>query len=312
MYQKGKVIKSAGINSVVVSEKGEKINCILGGKYRLEELKSTNPVVVGDHVLFEMIPGADKGRITEVTERKNYIIRKSSKLSKTCQIIASNIDQLLLLVTLKNPETFTEFIDRYLVTAEAYSIPSVIIFNKTDLYNEADLEQMNELARVYSQIGYTCLSISALMNTNISPVRDIMRDKINLLAGISGVGKSTLINLLDKSYDLKTREISGYHKAGRHTTTFVEMFYLSFGAYVIDTPGIKGFGIIDMDKEPISHYFPEIFKISRNCRYSDCRHINEPFCAVLGAVAEGSISQSRYKSYLSLTEEQEEYSKYRR
>jgi ribosome biogenesis GTPase len=241
MQQKGKVIKSAGKNSVVVSENGENIDCIIGGKYRLEDLKSTNPVVVGDHVLFEMLSPAAKGRITEVLERKNYIIRRSSNLSKTYQIIASNIDQLFLLVTIRHPVTFTEFIDRYLVTAEAYNIPSVLIFNKTDLYNEEDLKKMNDLISVYSTIGYPCLQVSALLKTNIVPVREMMKNKINLFAGISGVGKSTLINKLDESYALKTREISGYHKAGKHTTTFVEMFCLGFGAYVIDTPGIKGF-----------------------------------------------------------------------
>lgn len=297
---------------MVVAENGEKIDCIIGGKYRLEDLKSTNPVVVGDHVLFERITPAGKGRITEVLERKNYIIRKSSKLSKTYQIIASNIDQLLLLITIRQPVTFTEFIDRYLVTAEAYNIPSVIIFNKTDLYNREDLQKMNDLAAVYSNIGYSCLQISALRKTNIEAVRGIMKNKINLLAGISGVGKSTLINQLDESYDLKTNEISAYHKAGKHTTTFVEMFCLGFGAYVIDTPGIKGFGVTDMEKEPLSHYFPEIFKKSGSCRYSDCRHINEPYCAVIDAVSNGTISQSRYRSYLSLTEEQTVPSKYRR
>jgi ribosome biogenesis GTPase len=312
MNQKGTIIKSAGKNSVVVAESGDKIDCIIGGKYRLEDLKSTNPVVVGDHVHFEMIAGTGKGRITDVLERKNYIIRRASNLSKTYQIIASNIDQLLLLITIREPETYTEFIDRYLVTAEAYSIPSVIIINKTDLYQETYLQKMNELIAVYSRIGYECIAISALLKTNIAAVRDIMKNKINLLSGISGVGKSTLINVLDETHNLRTKEISDYHKAGKHTTTFVEMFYMGFGAYVIDTPGIKGFGVIDMEKEPVSHYFPEIFKISGGCRYSNCRHINEPSCAVRNAVADGTISQSRYNSYLSLTEEQAQQSKYRR
>ena len=312
MQHKGKVIKSAGKNSIVVAETGESIYCIIGGKYRLEDLKSTNPVVVGDHVLFEMISPAGKGRITEVLERKNYIIRRSSKLSKTYQIIASNIDQLMLLVTIRQPVTFPEFIDRYLVTAEAYNIPSIIIFNKTDLLDEVDLQKMNDLSSVYSTIGYPCIPISALCKTNIESVREIMKDKINLLAGISGVGKSTLINQLDESYSLKTTRISDYHASGKHTTTFVEMFFLHFGAYVIDTPGIKGFGITDMENEPISHYFPEIFKISTSCRYKNCRHVNEPFCAVIEAVSTRNISLSRYRSYLSLLEEQAGYSKYRR
>jgi ribosome biogenesis GTPase len=285
---------------------------MLTGKYRLEDLRSTNPVVVGDKVLFDYSPALDKGRIIEVFDRKNYIIRRASKLSKTYQIIASNIDQLFLLVTLAHPVTYTEFIDRYLVTAEAYNIPAILLFNKIDLYREKETARMNELIRTYKDIPYKCMMISALRKTNLLPVRNLMKDKLNIFAGVSGTGKSTLINSLDEGLNIKTRELSDHHKAGRHTTTFVEMYHLNFNAYVIDTPGIKGFGIIDMDKEPISHYFPEIFRMSGKCRYHNCHHLNEPGCAVLDALQDGSISLSRYTSYTSLLEEQNNRSKYRR
>jgi ribosome biogenesis GTPase len=310
--EKGQVIKTVGSNSVVLTDNGRRINCTLTGKYRLEDLKSTNPVVVGDKVRFEFLPGLDKGRIIEVFDRKNYIIRRASNLSKTYQIIASNIDQLFLLVTVTHPVTYTEFIDRYLVTAEAYNIPAILLFNKIDLYTEEESARMNELISIYEDIPYRCIPLSALCKTNLLPVQQLMKDKLNIFSGVSGTGKSTLINSLDERLHIKTRELSEYHKAGRHTTTFGEMYQLSFNAYVIDTPGIKGFGIIDMDKEPISHYFPEIFRASRACRYHNCNHLNEPGCAILEALQEGSISLSRYTSYKSLLEEQNKRSKYRR
>jgi len=295
-----------------MTDNGDRINCILTGKYRLEDLRSTNPVVVGDKVMFEFSTGQDKGRIIEVFERKNYIIRRSSNLSKTYQIIASNIDQLFLLVTLIHPVTYTEFIDRYLVTAEAYSIPAVLLFNKIDLYSPEETGRMNELISIYEDIPYRCIPVSALNRTNLLSVRELMKDKLNIISGISGTGKSTLINSLDEGMNIKTKEISEYHKAGKHTTTFVEMYHLSFDAYVIDTPGIKGFGIIDMEQEPISHYFPEIFRKSKLCKHHNCNHFNEPGCAVLDSLKEGSISLSRYTSYMSLLDEQNETSKYRR
>jgi len=312
MPEKGQVIKTVGSNSVVMTDKGDRINCTITGKYRLEDLRSTNPVVVGDKVLFEQPPGHDKGRIIEVFERKNYIIRRSSNLSKTYQIIAANVDQLFLLVTLIHPVTYTEFIDRYLVTAEAYNIPAILLFNKIDLYSAEETRMMNELISIYEDIPYRCIPLSALTKTNLLPVRELMKDKLNIISGVSGTGKSTLINSLDDGLNIKTTELSEYHKAGKHTTTFVEMYHLSFDAYVIDTPGIKGFGIIDMEQEPISHYFPEIFRKSKRCKYHNCNHLNEPGCAVLNSLQEGSISLSRYTSYMSLLEEQNETSKYRR
>ena len=310
--EKGQVIKTVGSTSVVLTENGRHIRCTLTGKYRLEDLKSTSPVVVGDKVRFEYSPEVDRGRIIEVFDRKNYIIRRASNLSKTYQIVASNIDQLFLLVTVIHPVTYTEFIDRYLVTAEAYNIPAILLFNKIDLYEEEETAGMNELIKIYEDIPYRCIPLSALRKTNLLPLKEIMKDKLNIFAGVSGTGKSTLINSLDEHLNIKTRELSEYHKAGKHTTTFVEMYHLSFDAYVIDTPGIKGFGIIDMDKEPISHYFPEIFRTSRTCRYHNCNHLNEPGCAVLDALQGGSISLSRYTSYISLLEEQNKRSKYRR
>ncbi len=312
MPGKGQVIKTVGSNSVVMTDNGDCINCTLTGKYRLEELRSTNPVVVGDKVLFEFSAGQDKGRIIEVFERKNYIIRRSSNLSKTYQIIASNIDQLFLMVTLIYPVTYSEFIDRYLVTAEAYNIPAILLFNKIDLYSPEETGRMNELISIYEDIPYRCIPVSALTRTNLLPVRKLMKNKLNIISGVSGTGKSTLINSLDEDLNIKTKELSAYHKAGKHTTTFVEMYHLSFDAYVIDTPGIKGFGIIDMEQEPISHYFPEIFRKSKHCKYHNCKHLNEPGCAVLESLQDGSISLSRYTSYLSLLEEQDETSKYRR
>lgn len=312
MEEKGQVIKSTGNLYTVITSGKEKVDCKLAGRYRLEDLKSTNPVTVGDWVLFEKTPGETLGRIKEVLERKNYIIRKASNLSKTYQIIASNIDQLFLMVTVEYPKTFPEFIDRYLVTAEAYNIPSILIFNKIDLYNRAQLDEVKQLTDIYSRIGYPCHSICALDRSGLEAIQELFSQKITLIAGNSGVGKSTLLNTLFPGFNLKINEISDAHKKGKHTTTFVEMFPLPEGGYVIDSPGIKGFGLIDMEYEPLFHYFPEFFRISRDCKYHNCLHINEPGCAVLKALENGDISLSRYNSYISLLEEQNQSDKYRK
>jgi ribosome biogenesis GTPase len=312
MEEKGQVIKSTGHLYTVVTSGKEKVDCKLVGRYRLEDLKSTNPVTVGDWVLFERNPGEVIGRIKEVLERKNYIIRKSSNLSKTYQIIASNIDQLFLMVTVEYPKTFPEFIDRYLVTAEAYNILSIIIFNKIDLYNQAQLDEIKKLTDIYSRIGYSCYSICALDKSTLEVIPGLFNKKITLIAGNSGVGKSTLLNTLFPEFNLKINEISDLHKKGKHTTTFVEMFPLTEGGYVIDSPGIKGFGLTDMENEPLFHYFPEFFRTSRDCKYHNCLHINEPGCAVMKALENGNISLSRYNSYISLLDEQNQSNKYRK
>jgi ribosome biogenesis GTPase len=311
MEEKGLVIKSTGNLYTVITSGKEKVDCKLTGRYRLEDLKSTNPVTVGDWIIFERKPGEQIGRIKEVLERKNYIIRKSSNLSKTYQLIASNIDQLMLMATVEYPKTFPEFIDRYLVTAEAYSIPSIILFNKMDLYNQDQIDEVNKLMEIYGHIGYPCYSISALKIPSLGIIRELLNQKITLIAGNSGVGKSTLLNSLFPDLNLKIDDISDYHKKGKHTTTFVEMFPLPEGGYVIDSPGIKGFGLIDMENEPLFHYFPEFFSTSRDCKFHNCLHINEPGCAVIKAVKDGKISISRYNSYVSLLEEQDQSDKYR-
>jgi ribosome biogenesis GTPase len=311
MAGKGLVIKSAGNTYTVRTSGSVPVECKLVGKYRLEELKSTNPVVVGDWVEFILEKGEKIGRITGVDSRKNYIIRKSAKLSKTHQIIASNIDLLMLMATVSHPVTYPEFIDRYLVSAEAYNIPAVLLINKIDLYRDKEMKVLGEWKEIYGKIGYPCIDCSVTGNIHTEGIRDLLKGKVTLVAGISGVGKSTLINRIEPGLNLKTAEISEYHKSGKHTTTFAEMFELSTGGYIIDTPGIRGFGMTDMDDEPLFHYFPEIFKISAGCRYHNCVHLNEPGCAVIQAVETGEVSASRYNSYLNLLEEQKNSSRYR-
>ena len=311
MERKGLVIKSAGSTYMVRSESEGDIECKLTGRYRLEGSRSTNPVVVGDHVDYVLEPGEKMGRITDVKSRKNYIIRKSTKLSKSHQIIASNIDQLLLLVTVIRPVTHPEFIDRYLVSAEAYSIPPVILINKSDLYSREENQVKDEWIGIYESAGYECFECSVESGQNIDRIRDLLKEKVSLVAGNSGVGKSSLINLIEPGLSLKTEKISEYHKSGKHTTTFAEMFQLTMGGYIIDTPGIRGFGITDMEDEPLFHYFPEIFKTSKDCRFNNCLHINEPGCAVINAVENGDLHHSRYNSYLNLLVEQKDSGKYR-
>ena len=311
MVAKGLVIKSAGSTYTVRGEGSVDIECKLVGRYRLEGSRSTNPVVVGDWVSYTLEEGETIGRISDVESRKNYIIRKSTKLSKSHQIIAANLDQVLLMVTITHPVTHPEFIDRYLVSAEAYSVPAIILVNKSDLHTEADLETLEEWKSIYAGAGYDCFECSVNNNVNLDRVIDLLRGKVSLLAGNSGVGKSTLVNAIEPGLNLKTADISDYHKSGKHTTTFAEMHELKIGGYIIDTPGIRGFGITDMEDEPLFHYFPEIFRISAGCKFHNCLHTNEPGCAVYEALKSGELHLSRYKSYINLLEEQSNASKYR-
>lgn len=303
----GIVIKSTGSWYLVRKGNGEQIECRIRGKLRLKGIRTTNPVAVGDCVDLDYDNG--EYSITCIHERHNYIIRKSTNLSKEAHIIAANIDQALLIATINHPQTPTVFIDRFLATAEAYNIPASIIFNKIDIYDENDLAKMQELIDIYKAIGYACYSVSAEKQENIDQFRSLLSKKTTVLSGMSGVGKSTLINRIEPSLNLKVSSISDTHDTGKHTTTFAEMFPLSNEGYIIDTPGLRSFGIIDMKKEEISHFFPEIFKTSADCRFYNCTHTHEPGCAVIKAVQEGEISESRYWSYLSMMEEDGE--KYR-
>lgn len=296
----GIVIKSTGSWYTVRAPDGLVINCRIKGKFRLSGIKSTNPVTVGDHVDFEMQDNDENGVIYKIHDRKNYIIRKSVNLSKQTHIIAANIDQAFLLVTLKDPQTFTSFIDRFLATAEAYSIKTVILFNKIDIYNKELLKQKQDLEKIYRAIGYECLDVSAKENINIDKLKILMKDRTNMFSGHSGVGKSTLINKISPNLNLKTSEISVQHKQGQHTTTFAEMFELPFGGYIIDTPGIKGFGVVDFAEEEIGDFFPEFFALKHQCKFNNCLHTNEPKCAIKEAVENNEIAYTRYKSYLQL------------
>lgn len=304
---KGIVTKSTGSWYSVYYDNGKRLDCRLKGKFRMKGIKSTNPVSVGDQVKFEFEDGKETGVINKILERKNYIIRKSVNLSKQTHIIAANIDIAFLLVTIDNPPTFTGFIDRFLATAEAYSINSVLLFNKLDIYSDDELEKLAMLEATYSEIGYKCIAISATKNIGIDEVKELMKDKTTMFSGHSGVGKSTLINTIEPSLNLKTKEISKQHKQGMHTTTFAEMFELSFGGFIIDTPGIKGFGVVDFNPEEITDYFPEFFKLKSNCKFSNCLHINEPKCAIKEAVENGEIAYSRYNSYMQMIEGDEEH-----
>jgi len=304
ILEKGLVIKSTGSRYKLLYGEGRTIECTMKGSFRVRGIRTTNPVAVGDKVIFRFEDNTNSGVITEILERKNYILRKASNLSKEVQIIAANIDQVFLMLTIILPVTPVEFIDRFLVTAEAYDVPANLIINKTDLYDTEEADRMENLISVYEKIGYNCFRLSLKDMKGLEKLMDQMKDKISLLAGNSGVGKSTLLNVFNPSLNLKTAEVSDYHKQGKHITTFPEMHPLPFGGYLIDSPGIRGFGIVDMDRNEIYHFFPEIFKISKNCRFYNCLHLDEPGCAVREAVEAGQINPLRYRSYLSILEDE--------
>jgi ribosome biogenesis GTPase len=305
----GLVIRNTGNNYLVRTDDGDDIPCLAKGSFRLKGIRSTSPVVVGDKV---RIGTNSEGTayITEIEDRKNYIVRRASNLSKQAHILAANIDLALLCITVRFPDTTTVFIDRFLVTAEAYSVPVHLVFNKTDIYDSDDQEYVEGLIHLYSTIGYGSIKTSVLTGKGMDELREQVRGKITLLAGHSGVGKSSIVNALQKEAARKVGKISDYHNKGMHTTTFSEMIELNGGGFLIDTPGIKGFGTIDMTTAEVSHYFPEIFKISAKCKFNNCLHLNEPGCAVIEALENRYISQSRYHSYLNILEDVNE-GKYR-
>ena len=306
---RGLVVKNTGSWYQVKTDDGRWIETKLKGNFRLKGIRSTNPVAVGDFVKIEENPEGT-AFIYEIEDRRNYIVRRSSNLSKQSHIIAANLDQAFLFATVNYPVTTTTFIDRFLATTEAYRIPVSIFFNKTDRYTAEDVEYLNALIHLYETIGYKCYKISATEDKDVSFIPELLKGKTTLFSGHSGVGKSTLINRLIPDAEQKTRAISEYHNKGMHTTTFSEMIEVPGGGYIIDTPGIKGFGVFDMEEEEISHYFPEIFHHAKNCRFYNCTHRKEPDCAVREAVENHFISESRYRSYLSMLEDKNE-GKYR-
>lgn len=306
---KGLVIKNTGSWYTVKTDDGQLIESKIKGNFRLKGIRSTNPVAVGDHV--EIITNQEgTAFISAIEDRRNYIIRKSPNLSKQSHILAANVDQALLVVTVNYPQTSTTFIDRFLASAEAYSVPVVLVFNKHDLLSEEELHYEKMMCTLYETVGYKCVEISAETGEGVEQLFPILKDKISLLSGNSGVGKSTLINRLIPHASQRTAEISDAHNTGMHTTTFSEMIELPDGGYLIDTPGIKGFGTFDIEKEELTSYFKEIFHFSKDCRFSNCTHIHEPGCAVIKAVEDHFIAASRYQSYLSMLEDKDE-NKYR-
>lgn len=306
MLKKGIIIKSTGSWYIVREEDGNYLDCRIRGKLRMQGIKSTNPVAVGDEVEYELEDSKETGVIKNILPRKNYIVRKSINLSKRTHILAANIDHVYLLVTLVAPQTQTGFIDRFLVTAEAYHIPATILFNKVDLYAEEDLGVLESFMAIYQSAGYRCLTISAKQKDSVQFLKDEIKGQKVMFGGHSGVGKSTLINTLDSNLDLKTGAISMAHLSGQHTTTFAEMFELESGGYIIDTPGIRAFGLIDFDRKELSHYFLEMRDLLQDCKFNNCQHQNEPQCAVKEAVEAGEISGERYYNYIQMLEEDED------
>lgn len=302
---RGTVYKSTGSWYTVKSDEGDFYDCRIKGKFRIKGITSTNPVAVGDEVVFDLEQNGDEtvGIITKIEERKNYIIRKSVNLSKQVHIIAANLDQAFLLVTLNNPTTYTAFIDRFLVTAEAYDIPAILLFNKLDSYNQDEMAEVDYLMQLYKNIGYEVIGISAKNGEGVELVKKKMAGKTSLVSGNSGVGKSTLVNALEPGLQLKTSKISEQHLQGQHTTTFAEMYDLSFDARIIDTPGIKGFGVVLMEKDELGDYFPEFFELKSKCKFNNCLHLEEPKCAVKEALENNEIAWSRYRSYVQMLED---------
>ena len=298
---KALVIKSTGSWYDVEAENGNLYKCRIKGKFRTKQIKSTNPVVVGDYV--EIVSEDENWMINKLYERKNKIVRRSVNLSKQTHIIAANIDQAILMITLKSPETFTAFIDRFLVSAQAFGVEVILLFNKVDLYNKSTLFELENLKNIYTQIGYKCISVSVISD-ELKELQDIIKSKNTLISGHSGVGKSTLINKL-LGTDIPTNEISLTHEQGQHTTTFSHLYKLNNGGAIIDTPGIKGFGLIDIETKDICDLFPEFFRLKSNCKFNNCIHINEPNCKVLEALANGKISKHRYQNYLNMLENEE-------
>lgn len=296
----GLVIKSTGSWYTVLGENQHKYECRIKGKLRMKGLVSTNPVAVGDFVDFELEPEQETAVISKVHDRKNYIIRKSINLSKQVQIIAANLDQACLVVTLASPRTSLGFIDRFLVTAEAYGIPAILIFNKLDLFSDEGLEILANYMDLYEGIGYKCYAVSAIEGTHVNTIKELLKDKTSLFSGHSGVGKSSLINQIIPGIALRTGEISDWSDMGKHTTTFAEMFELPFGGKLIDTPGIRELGIADIEPKELAHFFPEMRSRMHGCKFHNCVHINEPGCAILKALDEGDIEPTRYDSYLSI------------
>lgn len=305
----GIVYKSTGSWYWVKPEKGTLLKCRIKGKFRLKGIKSTNPIAVGDKVDFDIETNNDEetGVIKNIHDRTNCIVRKSVNLSKQTHIIAANIDQVFLLITINNPPTFTTFIDRFLVTARAYRIDVILVFNKIDAYEIEQRAEVLYLKDIYEKIGYRCIEVSATENKNVDKIKELMLTKTSMFVGHSGVGKSTLVNCIEPSLNLKTNIISDQHKQGQHTTTFAEMFDLSFDAKIIDTPGIKGFGVVDIEKEELGDYYPEFFELKQHCKFNNCIHVNEPKCAVKEALENEKISWSRYKSYLQILEGEDEH-----
>ncbi len=306
---RGLVIKNTGSWYTVLTDEGSTVECKIKGNFRLKGIRSTNPVAVGDRVGI-LLNQEGTAFIHEIDDRRNYIVRKSPNLSRACHIIAANVDQAALIITVNYPETSTTFIDRFLASAEAYRIPVVLLFNKNDLLNDDERRLQDMMVTLYTYVGYECRIISAATGEGLDDLRDMLRDRITLFSGNSGVGKSTLLNTLIPGLQLRTAAISSAHNTGMHTTTFSEMLRLPFGGWAIDTPGVKGFGAFDMEPGEICGYFKDIFRVSKDCRFNNCTHTHEPGCAVREAVEQHLIAQSRYVSYLSMLNDKDE-SKYR-